>query len=124
MPPYELSFLKECNCMSEGAMEMVCEYGDYYFSKEGLYLRMYGGSRDPSLLPRYTTYYIINKEVVRQFFLDGFGNFLFDMKKAVYPLMPFYVGSYKFSKVNSAPDFVKDLENFHFSEKSFHRNDY
>ena len=37
--------------------------------------------------------------------------------------MPFYVGSYKFSKVKSAPDFVKDLENFHFGEKNFHRND-
>ena len=37
--------------------------------------------------------------------------------------MPFYVGSYKFSKVKSALEFVKDLENFHFGEKSFHRND-
>ena len=37
--------------------------------------------------------------------------------------MPFYIGSYKFSKVKSAPKFMKDLENFHFGEKSFHRND-
>ena len=38
--------------------------------------------------------------------------------------MPVYVGIYKFSKVKSALDFVKDLENFHFGEKIFHRNDY
>ena len=37
--------------------------------------------------------------------------------------MPFYVGSHKFSKVKSTLDFVKDLENFQFIEKSFHRND-
>ena len=37
--------------------------------------------------------------------------------------MPFYVSSYKFSRVKSALDFVKDLEIFHFGEKSFHRND-
>ena len=37
--------------------------------------------------------------------------------------MPFYVGSYKFTKVKSTPDFVKDLDMFHFGEKSFHRND-
>ena len=37
--------------------------------------------------------------------------------------MPFYVGSYKFSKFKSAPNFVKDMENFHFGEKNFHRND-
>ena len=37
--------------------------------------------------------------------------------------MPFSIGGYKFSKVKSAPNFVKNLEKFHFGEKSFHRND-
>ena len=55
--------------------------------------------------------------------LAGFESYLFDMKKAIFSPMPFYVGSYKFSKVKSTPDFVKDLENFHFGEKIFHRND-
>ena len=31
--------------------------------------------------------------------------------------------SYKFYKVGSAQEFVKELEIFHFGEKSFHRND-
>ena len=48
---------------------------------------------------------------------------MFDLKKVVFPSVPFYVGSYKFSKVKSAPKFVKELEIFHFREKSFHRND-
>ena len=37
--------------------------------------------------------------------------------------MSFYVGSYKFSKIKSAPDFIKELEIFHFGEKSFDRDD-
>ena len=86
-------------------------------------MRMYGGSRGPSLLLRYATYYIVHKEVVRQLFLDGFKNLLFDMKKVVYPPIPFCIGSCKFSKVKSAPYFVKNLENFHFGAKIFHRND-
>ena len=45
------------------------------------------------------------------------------MKKVVYPPLPFYMGSYKFNKVKNAPKFVKELENFHFGEKDFHRND-
>ena len=45
------------------------------------------------------------------------------MKNVVCPIMSFYVGSYKFLKVKSALDFGKDLENFHFGEKIFHRND-
>ena len=46
--------------------------------EEGLYLRMFGGTRDPSLLPKYTTDYVVHKEVVRKLYIDGVGNFLFD----------------------------------------------
>ena len=98
---------------------MVSEYGDYFFSKEGLYLRMYGGSKAPSLLPKYATYYVIHKEVVRQLYIDGIENFMFNSKKSIYPPLPFCIGSYKLSKVKSAPDFLRELESFHFEEKSF-----
>ena len=56
-------------------------------------------------------------------YIDVFGNFLFDMKKAIYPPLPCCIGSYKFTKVKSALDFVKELEKIHFGEKIFHRND-
>ena len=56
-------------------------------------------------------------------YIDVFGNFLFDMKKAIYSPLPCCIGSYKFTKVKIALDFVKELENFHFGEKGFHRND-
>ena len=84
---------------------------------------MYGGTKAPSLLPMYATDYIVHKEVVRQVFLDGFGNYLFDINKVVFPQVPFYVGSYKFNKVKNAPELIKELDIFHFGEKSFHRND-
>ena len=121
MPLYQLIFLEECKFLSEGDRDIIMESGDYFISEEGTYLRMYEGTKSPSLLPKYATDYVVHKEAVRQLFLDGFGSYSFDMKKVVFPLMPFYVGSYKFSKVKSAPDFVKDLEIFHFSEKSFLR---
>ena len=84
---------------------------------------MYVGTKAPLLLPRYATDYVVHKEAIRQLFLDGFGSHLFDLKKVVFPPLPFYVGSYKFAKVKSAPKFIKELESFHFGEKSFHRND-
>ena len=68
--------------------------------------------------------YVIHKEVVRQLYIDGVGNFLFEQNKVVYAPVPFYIGSYKFSKVKSAPQFVKELEYFHFGEIIFHRNDF
>ena len=84
---------------------------------------MYGEFKAPSLLQKYATDYVIHKEVIRQLYIDGLGNFLFEMKKVVYPPLPFYIGSYKFFKVNSALYFMRELEIFHFEEKRFRIND-
>ena len=65
MPLYQLVFLEECKCLSEGALESIKEFGVYFFSEEGTYLRMYGGSKAPSLLPKYATDYISHKEAMR-----------------------------------------------------------
>ena len=65
MPLYRLIFLIECDCISEEALKVLQDNGHYYLIEEGLYLRMFGGSRAPSLLPKYATYYVIHKEVVR-----------------------------------------------------------
>ena len=56
-------------------------------------------------------------------YIDGFRKFLLDMNKVVYPPLPFCIGHYNFTKVKSAPNFVRELENFHFREKIFHKND-
>ena len=50
-------------------------------------------------------------------------HFLFEQKKFVYPVVPFFVGSYKFSRVKTAVEFMKELEYFHFGEIIYHRND-
>ena len=49
---------------------------------------------------------------------------MFEQKKVVYPPVPFYIGSYKFSKVKSTTKFVKEIEYFLFGEMIFHRNDF
>ena len=123
MPIYRLIFLSDCDCMSKETLNIVQDNGHYYLIEEGLYLRMFGGSRAPSLLPKYATDYVIHKEVVTQLYIDGVGNFMFEQKKVVYPSVSFYIRSYKFSKVKSASEFVKEMEYFHFGEMSFHRND-
>ena len=41
----------------------------------------------------------------------------------MYLAVCFFIGSYKFSRVKNASDFVKELEYFHFGEINFHRND-
>ena len=72
-------------------------------------MRMYGGTKAPSLLPKYATNYIVHKEAVKQHFLDGFRSYWFDLKLVFSPPILFYVGRYNFYKVKSAPEFVKEL---------------
>ena len=103
-------FLKECNRMSEEALQVIEEYADYYLTEDGMYIRMYGCSRAPSLLPKYATDYLVHKEAVRQVFLDGIGSFLFENKKSTYPPIQFILGSSKFWRVKRADEFVEELE--------------
>ena len=84
---------------------------------------MYGGSKAPSLLPKYATDYIVHKKAVRQVFINGESNFLHDMKKEIFLPLPFFIGGYEFTKVKGASEFVRELEIFHFTKKSFHIND-
>ena len=51
--------------MSKEAMQVIVDYADYYLTEHGMYFRMFGGSRAPSLLPKYATDYIVHKEAVR-----------------------------------------------------------
>ena len=64
-PLYKLMFIEDYPCLSEGVVESIKEYGDYFFIEEGTYLRMYGGTKETSLLPKYATEYIVHKEVIR-----------------------------------------------------------
>ena len=56
-------------------------------------------------------------------FLDGIGSFLFEHKKTAYPPLPFKLGSYRFTRVKQADEFVEELQRFHFGEMPYHRND-
>ena len=51
--------------MFQEAFKVIQEFGDYYLREDGLYVRMYGGSRAPSLLPKYATDYVLHKEAIR-----------------------------------------------------------
>ena len=75
--------------MSEEAFKFIEEHVNCYLTKERMYIRMYGFSRAPSLLPMYATDYVVHKEAVRQVYLDGVGSFLFEHKKASYLAIPF-----------------------------------
>ena len=99
MPLYKLIFWGGCDCISEDAMQVIEEYGYYFLTENAMYIRMYGGSKTPLLLPKFATDYIVHKEAVRQVFIDGVGHFLFQKKKAAYAPLPFKLGRCSFTNV-------------------------
>ena len=105
--------------MSEEPFKVIEEHGRYYLTEEGLYIRMYGCSRAPSLLPKYATDYVVHKEVVSQVYLDGVGSFLFEHKKVAYPGIPFRLGSYKFINIKRG---ITLNEADHLVDSSFRRS--
>ena len=70
--------------MYEEALNIVEYNGHYYLTEEVIYLRMFGGTRAPSLLPRYATDYVVHTEVGRHIYIDGIGNF-FLLKEGCIP---------------------------------------
>ena len=46
-----------------------------------------------------------------------------NIRKSLTLLLPFRLGSYKFTRVKKAEEFVEELGKFHFGEMNFHRND-
>ena len=48
---------------------------------------------------------------------------MFEHKKTAYPPLPFKLGSYRFTRVKQAEEFVEELQSFHFGEMLYHRID-
>ena len=53
--------------MSDEAFKVIKEHANYYLTEEGMYIRMYGFSREPFFLPKYATNYVVHKEAVGKF---------------------------------------------------------
>ena len=89
MALYWIIFHEELNYLYENAMVVISEYGDYYFSQEGRYIRMYGCSRAPSIFPIYAMNFVVHKEDVRKVFINGIGSYFHDHKNPHFLCFPF-----------------------------------
>ena len=49
--------------MYEEEFKVIEEHANYYLTEEGIYIKMYGCSREPSLLPKYAIDYVVHKVV-------------------------------------------------------------
>jgi hypothetical protein len=87
------------------------------------YLRIYGATKAPHFLPKFIPDKLVLQEISYQTVVHGVGATLYRDKKAIWPPLPLWVGSYSFKDVKEAQDEVDILTSFHFREEIFWRHD-
>jgi hypothetical protein len=87
-PMSTLIFCEPAQCMMEKTIQMISSIGDWYVIGKGTYIRIFGATKAPHLLPKYIPHMLVIQEVAYQTFLNGVGVALaLDMKA---PWLPCY----------------------------------
>ena len=97
---------------------------EWYLNGDGTYLRIYWESKEPNIIPKYVTNYVVLKEIACQTFIHQIGYTLNNTKKASWPPFLVVVGAYRFEKVKEFIEFTQNLEKYHFGQEKFKRNDW
>jgi hypothetical protein len=80
------------------------------------YIRIYRATKAPHLLPRFVPDKLVLQEVAYQTVINGVGEFLYQDKKSIWPLLPLWIGSYSFATTKQAQDEV-DIHYYHISSE-------
>jgi DNA segregation ATPase FtsK/SpoIIIE-like protein len=120
---FQLLFCARAPCMSEKAMEAISEIDDWFVLENETYIRIYGSTKPPHVLPKFVPDKLVLQEVAYHTLVHGVGASLSKYKKLSWPPLPFYVGSYSFKNSKEAHAEAEALATFHFGEGIFHRYD-
>lgn len=122
-PMYTFIFCKPAQCMTEKAMQLISTIGDWYVTENGTYIRVFGATKAPHLLPKLIPDKLAIQEVAYQTLLRGVGASLARDKKAPWPALPLYIGYYGLGNVKAAREEGEALASYHFGEERFRRHD-
>jgi hypothetical protein len=104
-------------------MEVVSEIDDWFVRENETYIRIYGSTKPPPIVPKFVLDKLVLQEVAYHTLVHGFGASISKYKKLAWPPLPFYLGSYNFKNSKEAHAEAEALETFHFREGIFHRYD-
>jgi len=91
---YFILFNKECLRLSVAAKNMIAKVGHWYLDERDTYIRVFGATRAPHLLPVHVPYHLIVGEIFYQTILQGYNATLVKDKKQVFIPYGFHVGFY------------------------------
>ena len=101
-------------------MENMC---DWYHIKEHNYLQIYCGYEHPNIFPLYVIENIVLLEIEYQDYVNRGGSILENNKKSMWPSLPLMFDRYVIEFSREMEKEVPSLEDIHFGNKLFKRQD-
>jgi hypothetical protein len=85
--------------MKNKAIAVIRRIEDWYLMEHDTYIRIYGAMKPPHLLPWFIPEKLVLQEVAYQTIIRGM---LYRSKKAIWPLLPLYIGKCFFENTKQA----------------------
>ena len=85
---YQIVFSEEAPCLSHEGKNIVREYGDWYMTLDGVYIRISGGIKPPHWFPHLVPDTFLLQEISYQTYDSGVDASLHQNKKGLWPLFP------------------------------------
>jgi hypothetical protein len=89
-----LLFKKECPRLSDAAKKIISKVGHWYLDERDTYIRVFGATRAPHLLPVYVPDRLVVGEICYQTILQGYNATLVKDKKRAFIPYGFHIGFY------------------------------
>ena len=85
---YQALFEEETPCLSPEGQAIVKEFGDWYMTLAGVYIRIAGSTKPPHWLPHFVLDSFLLQEIAYQTFINGVAASLHKHKKGLWPQFP------------------------------------
>jgi hypothetical protein len=120
---YFILFKKECPSLTAEAKKMISKVGHWYLEEATTYIRVFGATSAPHLLPTHVPDWLIVGEICYQTILQGYNATLVKDKKREFIPYDFHVGFYMVKYIaQTKKEGLSQLE-YRFPIGRFHKHD-
>ena len=116
-------FGEEAQCLSPKGKNIFKEYGDWYTTPDGVYIKILGTTKAPNWIPNLVLETLLLEEIDCQTYVNGVASSLHRNKKGLCLLFPLSTKFFKIENFKQAKDEVGIVTSFKFREVSFRRHD-
>ena len=120
---YQELFREEAPCLSPEGKKIVNEYGDWYMTLDGVYIRIAGSTKPLHWLPHIVLETLLLQEISYQTYVNGMATSLHRNKEGLWPLFPLITQVCKIKNFKQANDEFGVLTYYKFKEVTSKRHD-